>query len=494
MKKLPKSPIRIRKATIRVVAQLLAVIAVVILVISFSNSVALEHIYTVAELVNMERIRMSLDEVDPFSYEYFKQLASISDSNYYLIEVFDEAGNVVYNNSLEFLYSGESFGDMNESVGTGEVEKTMDWVMEEVVLDKFSYTEDGNSYVRYMVLLKNGDMLRLWLPSSQVERNADVAAILLTAFALIAGCATLVLIVFFTRNFSHPVAEMADMAESMANLDFSKKCKHYRQTDVQNLGKHINVLSESLSETLDELKDKNVKLTEELEHSALIDESRKSFIANVSHELKTPIAIIRGYAEGLRLGINSDPEGIEEYCDIILEESEKMNHIVMDLLNLERIESGSYVPMLEELNLSLMVERQVAAFAMMFEEQDINVKNLVPEGLMVRSDEKTILLVLQNFLSNALSNIGGKKIVQITCEDMGENYRVSVYNSGEPISDRDIDKIWYSFYKSDKKRKNEDFHFGLGLPIVKATQKRLEKECGVVNEHGGVRFWFDVGK
>ncbi|MBQ2774497.1 MAG: HAMP domain-containing histidine kinase [Clostridia bacterium] len=494
MKKLPKLSIRIRNVFLRVAVQLFLVIVVVAASIVFSNSVAIERIYTFAEIVNMESIRLKLDEVDPFSYEYFKQLALISDNNYYLIEVFDEAQNVVYSNSAKFLYSGEFSGDIDQVYAAGEVVRTMEWLREDVTLDKFSYGENDTSYVRYMVQLKNGDALRIWLPSFQVQRNAEVAAILLTAFALISGIATAVLILFFSRNFSHPVAEMSEMAESMANLDFGKKCKHYRQTDVQNLGKNINILSESLSQTLDELQDKNEKLTEELEHSALIDESRKSFIANVSHELKTPIAIIRGYAEGLRMGINSDPQGSEEYCDIILEESEKMNHIVMDLLNLEKIESGSYVPILEELNLSQMIEGQLAAFSMMFEEQDIKVRNLVPQDLIVHSDEKTILLVLQNFLSNAASNIGGKKIVQLSCEDLGKDYRISVYNSGEPIADSELDKIWYSFYKSDKKRKNEELHFGLGLPVVKATQKRLEKDCGVVNEHGGVRFWFDVGK
>ena len=242
------------------------------------------------------------------------------------------------------------------------------------------------------------------------------------------------------------------------------------------------------------MQDKNEKLTEELEHSALVDESRKSFIANVSHELKTPIAIIQGYAEGLKLGINSNPEGSEEYCDIILEETGKMNRIVMELLNLEKLESGSYVPTREKLDLSAMIKGQLAAFSMMFNENGIKLIDRIPDGLTVHSDERTILLVLQNFLSNAVSNIGGKKIVQLTVEDNLNTYRVSVYNSGDPIDEDELDKIWYSFYKSSKKRKNEDFHFGLGLPIVKAIQKRLGRECGVVNEHGGVRFWFDVDK
>lgn len=332
------------------------------------------------------------------------------------------------------------------------------------------------------------------MPYYQVERNAHTASFLLTAFALISAAVACAIILYSNLRFSRPVAAMAEITESMAKLDFSKKCVSYPQTDVQNLGQNINILSESLSETLDELQDKNEKLTEELEHSALVDESRKSFIANVSHELKTPIAIIQGYAEGLKLGINSNPEGSEEYCDIILEETGKMNRIVMELLNLEKLESGSYVPMREKLDLSAMIKGQLAAFSMMFNENGIKLIDRIPDGLTVHSDERTILLVLQNFLSNAVSNIGGKKIVQLTVEDNLNTYRVSVYNSGDPIDEDELDKIWYSFYKSSKKRKNEDFHFGLGLPIVKAIQKRLGRECGVVNEHGGVRFWFDVDK
>lgn len=491
---MPKASIRIKKSIIRAGFQLMGVVAFMVAIAAFVNSSALEYVYAFAEIVNMENIRGSLDDEDPFSYEYFKHLASISDNNYYLIEVFDSYGNAVYSNSAQFLYSGEFSGDIDEMYAIGEVEKTMKWLSSDVSLDLFSYGNGEMSYIRYRRELKNGDTLRIWVPKFQIERNAEIAAVLLTAFVILFGVSTAVVIIVFNARFSHPVAEMSDIAESMANLDFSKKCKRYYQSDVQNLGKNINILSDSLSETLDELKDKNIKLTAELEHSALIDESRKSFIANVSHELKTPIAIIRGYAEGLKLGINSDPEGSGEYCDIILDESDKMNHIVMDLLNLEKIESGSYVPVLEELNISAIAERQLAAFSMMFEENGIKVQNLIPQNIIVHSDEKTVLLVLQNFLSNAVSNIGGKRIVQLTCEDRGQDYRISVYNSGDPIDDSELDKIWYSFYKSGKKRKDEALHFGLGLPVVRAVQQRLGKECGVSNEHGGVRFWFDAGK
>ena len=449
------------------------------ILVALRTGVLLNSVYAFAEIMNMQSIRELLDNEDPASYEYYQQLASVSDNNYYMIEVFDPDGNTVYSNREKFLYSGDGdsvyYRTAESMYTTGRSVRVFDLFDDSASFDEYEYQDsEASGYYRYRVELKNGDTLRLWLPYYQVERNAHTASFLLTAFALISAAVACAIILYSNLRFSRPVAAMAEMTESMAKLDFSKKCVSYPQTDVQNLGQNINILSESLSETLDELQDKNEKLTEELEHSALVDESRKSFIANVSHELKTPIAIIQGYAEGLKLGINSDPEGSEEYCAIILEEPGKMNRIVMEL--------------------SAMIKGQLAAFSMMFNDNGIKLIDRIPDGLTVHSDERTILLVLQNFLSNAVSNIGGKKIVQLTVDDNLNTYRVSVYNSGDPIAEDELDKIWYSFYKSSKKRKNEDFHFGLGLPIVKAIQKRLGRECGVVNEHGGVRFWFDVDK
>ena len=341
------------------------------ILVALRPGVLLNSVYAFAEIMNMQSIRELLDNEDPASYEYYQQLASVSDNNYYMIEVFDPDGNTVYSNREKFLYSGDGdsvyYRTAESMYTTGRSVRVFDLFDDSASFDEYEYQDsETGGYYRYRVELKNGDTLRLWLPYYQVERNAHTASFLLTAFALISAAVACAIILYSNLRFSRPVAAMAEITESMAKLDFSKKCVSYPQTDVQNLGQNINILSESLSETLDELQDKNEKLTEELEHSALVDESRKSFIANVSHELKTPIAIIQGYAEGLKLGINSDPEDSEEYCDIILEETGKMNRIVMELLNLEKLESGSYVPTREKLDLSAMIKGQLAAFSMMF--------------------------------------------------------------------------------------------------------------------------------
>ena len=480
MKKLPKLSIRIRNVFLRVAVQLFLVIVVVAASIVFSNSVAIERIYTFAEIVNMESIRLKLDEVDPFSYEYFKQLALISDTNSYLREVFDEAQNVVYSNSAKFLYSGEFSGDIDQVYAAGEVVRTMEWLREDVTLDKFSYGENDTSYVRYMVQLKNGDALRIWLPSFQVQRNAEVAAILLTAFALISGIATAVLILFFSRNFSHPVAEMSEMAESMANLDFGKKCKHYRQTDVQNLGKNINILSESLSQTLDELQDKNEKLTEELEHSALIDESRKSFIANVSHEFKTPLASIMGYVT-----LMQDPELTQEdkkeYISKIFFNIDKLNDLTENILRLSKLDNQNYSSEVVSYRLDEQIRESIVLLEPKWSKKDISFDINMPE--LVYSGQRELLFqVWTNIISNAIkfSDNGGS--IMIFIRQSRGYIEVVISDDGIGMDEETQSHIFDKFYQGDTSRRSQGN--GLGLALCKKILDKCGGKIFVTSEPG----------
>lgn len=489
-----KPSARIKKALRNSRLYIILVVATAAAAIAFFHSFALDYIYMYVELINMESIQQSLDNEDPFSYDYYRHIDNISSNNYYLIEVFDKDGNTVCTNVNEFLYSSEVSGEIEKSYAVGEAIRSIKWINPNASVDLYYYESDNIAYIRYRAPMENGDTIRLWVPSFQIKKNASVAADFLSFFTVITASIIALVLFLYNSRFTHPIAQLSDVSESMAKLDFNKKCKTYPQPNVNALAQSINTLSSSLSTTLEELKEKNERLQVELDHSAMIDESRKNFIANVSHELKTPIAIIKGYAEGLQLGISSDPESSSEYCNIIIEESDKMNKMVLDLLNLEKIESGSYKPILEDIDLSTFIKRQLTAFAVLFDQNEIKVINEVPDNIWAHSDMKTLLLVFQNFLSNAVSNISGEKIVKLSYQNKGDNHRIIIFNSGDPISENELEKIWYSFYKSNKKRKNEDLHFGLGLPTVKAVQKKLGKECGVYNTDEGPCFWFDVGK
>ncbi|MEG1846674.1 MAG: HAMP domain-containing sensor histidine kinase, partial [Oscillospiraceae bacterium] len=277
--------------------------------------------------------------------------------------------------------------------------------------------------------------------------------------------------------------------------DFSKKCASHKNDEIGVLSDSINNLSDSLCATLVDLKDKNAKLKLDIEKEQNLEKIRKDFISNVSHELKTPISIISGYAEGAKLMIEgNDVDGAESYCDIIMSETNKMNALVLQLLELSTLEDGSIKINKEAFNLCEMVNDYANSNAIKFAENDITFKNEVQKNAVCIGDSVKIFMVLNNYISNAISHIGGRREIIVSAEDLGENYRLFVFNTGENIENDDIEKIWNSFYRADKSHKRDKGRFGLGLSIVSAIGKLHNKDFGVLNLEDGVKFWYDIEK
>ncbi len=242
------------------------------------------------------------------------------------------------------------------------------------------------------------------------------------------------------------------------------------------------------------LKIANRKLEEDIKERKEIDDMRKEFIANVSHELKTPIALIQGYAEGLKEGVASDEESRNEYCDVIIDESVRMNKMVRQLLNLTRIESGTDTVSLENFDIAEMIRSKMAAFDIKAKQDGITFVFDINEPWIVRSDPGKIEEVIDNFYGNAIDHVSGEKRIITDIADTGDKIRISVYNTGEHIPEEDMEKIWVKMYKVDKARTRQFGGAGLGLSIVKAIMDELECGYGAENTDGGVRFWFETDK
>ena len=258
------------------------------------------------------------------------------------------------------------------------------------------------------------------------------------------------------------------------------------------LGDSINTLSETLEKTLGELKSANVQLKRELEQKMQIDEMRKEFLSNVSHELKTPIALIQGYAEGLQENINDDPESREFYCEVIMDEAGKMNMLVKKLLDLNQIEFGTENLTMERFDIVATIDNILSNAEILFRQKEAVLKFDADEPIYVWGDVYLIEEAFSNYMSNALNHIDGDRIIEVNVRKEGDQARVSVYNTGEPIPEEDIDQIWVKFYKVDKARTREYGGSGVGLSIVKATMDRLGQGYGVRNIKDGVEFWFTV--
>jgi two-component system sensor histidine kinase VanS len=354
---------------------------------------------------------------------------------------------------------------------------------------------DHSNQAEYMEMLGNLDNGYPFVLQTAVESIQDSVAVSNQFYAYIALAATIVswfLIRFSSRRVTEPILELAEISKRMTDLDFNAKFSGRQQNEIGFLGSHMNQMSEKLEITISELKTANNELQKDIEQKTQIDEMRKDFLSNVSHELKTPIALIQGYAEGLKECINDDPESRDFYCEVIMDEAAKMNSMVKKLLTLNQIEFGNQMVTMERFDLTALIRNVLSSTAILMEQKEIRVCFPAQEPVYVWADEYQIEEVVTNFVSNAIHHCEGERILEIRMEQQEDTVRVSVFNTGNPIPEEDLDKIWIKFYKVDKARTREYGGSGIGLSIVKAIMDSMNRQCGVINYSNGVTFWFEV--
>lgn len=299
--------------------------------------------------------------------------------------------------------------------------------------------------------------------------------------------------VLLSDYISKPIKEISGIAEKMANMNFDIRYTGKDKGEIGILGNSINNMSEKLEKNISQLKAANLELKKDIAKKEEIEEMRSGFLSNVSHELKTPIALIQGYAEGLRDGITDDPESMAFYCDVIIDEANKMNVMVKRLLTLNQIEFGQDELVIERFNLIELLNSIVMANELRAQQKDISLEFIYEDDkLDVWADEYKTEEIVTNYISNAINHCCFDNKIKVYYKKMANTVRVCVYNTGRHISDEDIDNIWIKFYKADKARTREYGGNGIGLSIVKAIMDSYGKECGVENVDGGVEFWFDL--
>ena len=223
-----------------------------------------------------------------------------------------------------------------------------------------------------------------------------------------------------------------------------------------------------------------------------IDQMRQEFLNNVSHELKTPIALVQGYAEGLKENISDDPESREFYCDVIMDEASKMNKLVKNLLTLNQLESGRDEVMMERFDIVSLIRGVLQSMDIMIQQKEAKVSFEADNPVYVWADEFKIEEVVTNYISNALNHLDGAREIEIRIIPEGDRVKITVFNTGTPIPEEDVPKLWNKFFKVDKARTREYGGSGIGLSIVKAIMEGLHQEYGVQNYDNGVEFWFTL--
>ncbi|UJF32531.1 sensor histidine kinase [Paenibacillus hexagrammi] len=297
----------------------------------------------------------------------------------------------------------------------------------------------------------------------------------------------------FASYFSKPIVTLQQMTHRIIQFDFSERWKGTRKDELGNLGDNMNRLMVIIGEFIEELRGKNELLEDELERKNSMERMRKQFVSNVSHELKTPIALIQGYAEGLRQNVHEDTESRNEYCDVIIDEAKKMNELVRELLLLSQLESGHTVLQQEVFDIHDSIQTSVSRFQSLYAKRRIHFELEFEESpCLVFGDRSKINQVLNNYVSNAVFFLNDKNKIRIRTGIAGNTLRVSVHNTGPHIPEEELEPIWTSFYKVDKARTRGEGGTGLGLSIVKQIMNLHQMHFGAANVEDGVEFWFEL--
>lgn len=374
------------------------------------------------------------------------------------------------------------------------------WYQEKVeILEKESnyliqQTSDKNVRLNYLEMwgiLDSGNYFIIRTPIESVNESAMISS----RFLVIVGAVTIlisgVIIWIWAKRFTRPITELTNISKRMTELDFDVKYSGRGYNEIDVLGDNFNLMSQELESTISELKTANNELMKDNENKTRIDEMRKDFINNVSHELKTPIALIQGYAEGLQENISDDAASREFYCEVIVDEAEKMNRMVKKLLTLTQLEFGNEQVVMERFELTGLIRGIIQSADILIQQKEAEVY-FNEDPVYVWGDEFKVEDVVTNYLTNALNHVKYDKKIEIRIQEEDGHIRVSVFNTGDPIPAEELENIWIKFYKVDKARTREYGGSGIGLSIVKATMESMHQTCGVKNYENGVEFWFTL--
>lgn len=277
-----------------------------------------------------------------------------------------------------------------------------------------------------------------------------------------------------SRKLSRPITQISNEARKLADGNFNANFK----TDINIY--EINELADSLNYAKDEL-----SKTETL---------KRDLMANVSHDLKTPLTMIKAYAEMVRDITYNNKEKREENLNTIIDETDRLTLLVNDILDLSATESGNTTLKLEKVDLIKLINQVIQRFKILSEKEKYQFIFTHPNSTIIKADYKRIYQVVYNLINNAINYTGEDKKIYINIEENKYKYIVQIKDTGKGIKKEDLKHIWDKYYHSDKKHKRNSYGTGLGLSIVKNILQMHNYKYGVISSDKGSTFYFEIPK
>ena len=496
MSKLKKIRNALKSVRVKLFLMLSLIVLLIIAFLILVNNFVFGQFYLYSKTKDLKEVYEVINDYynNPTDIDINSELEKLAINNNFDILIKDDDNINIFTSNKDFL---STFGEMNamtNAINAGELIEEND----KFIIRRLKESKTGISYILLSAKLDNDYLLYIRIPVSSIQESVKISNNFLYLIAGFTILISAVIVNFVSRKFTEPILELNTIAKNMANLDFSHK---YRITDaddeINNLGKSINQMSDKLESTIKQLRSTNIELERDIEEKSKIDEMRKSFISDVSHELKTPIALIQGYSEGLLENVNTDDESRKFYAEVILDETNKMDKLVKQLLELMKLEYGKREFSDKEFNIVELEKEVIRKSKVMLDEKQVEVELLSPDEITVIADDFYIEQVITNYLTNAIKHVeernGKKRIVIENSVNVEKNkVKVKVFNTGINIKEEDLTRIWNRFYKVDESRNRADGGTGIGLSFVKAIMTNYKNEYGVVNKDDGVEFYFEL--
>lgn len=328
-------------------------------------------------------------------------------------------------------------------------------------------------------------------PRGYIKSSADLAVKYTAFLSIIILLIGSWLIYLAVDRMTKPIRNIQEVADKISRLDFSQNCPARGSDEIARLATSINNMSDELQSNISRLVEANDVLKSDLERQQQTEQMRRQFIANVSHDFKTPLTLMISYAEAL--SEQAHGEQAQECCEIIIGEGNKLSAMVGRLLELSRLESGVARAEKSIFCLSEVLDESVRSLRILTEPRGIQVRRCLDEEFIVCADYTKIDRVVTNLFENAAKYAPKGAVVTLRAQRAGvDACRVSVENTGAQIPQEDISSLFDSFYRGDKARSNDGQSYGLGLAIVRGIMDAHGRPYGVENIEGGVRFWFEL--
>lgn len=460
-----------------------AVLSINIIVILLFGVSFLEQYYISTKKRELDsyhkQIEISYQKEDYQSINYALQNCTINNITILLLDT----------SSKQIIYSSARPGKDNDNP---DVQLWLSRIMQQDILSQLEvedpiievndYNTDGD--ICLYSKMDDSTYLLMDTPLAYITATAQTAMqffLILSFFTLVIGLTVTYLV---SKRIAKPIKEIDNTARRISNMDFSQRCDIHTGDEIEVLATSVNSMADDLEKNIALLKNNLIQVEQ-------ANRAHKLFVANVSHDFKTPLSLITAYSEALKDGTYTD---VDEICDILLEQSDRMNHMVNQLLTLSQLESGTIRFDFRPFAINDLILSSIKNFEILLKKQGIQLQVHLVEDIIVQGDYNRILQVFTNLFENAIKYVDNAHLIQIWSVCKANHIRIHLCNSHAPIEQEELYHLFEMFYKSDKSRNAKKNSYGIGLAIVKNILDAHHQKYGVYNAEKGIVFWFELEK